>query len=640
MEDHRFSPLISLLERSKRILLVTHRKPDGDAVGSIMALFTALKLLGKDAVATCSDRVPDLFRFLSGTEEVAQEVPGNRDFIVTLDCDKTEVDRLKYQLEDNKIHIVVTPKKGRFLKENVSFSQKQEGIDLIITVDVAAISQLGKVYEENTELFAQVPVVNIDHHVSNPGFGKFNLIDTSACSTAEILYRFIRALEAHFRKNLITPDVATFLLSGIETDTGSFQNANTTPRAMEIAADLMDSGARQQEIIRYLFRTKKLSTLKLWGSILNKLEVDAKHRLVWSSITQADLTKTGSRMEDSGEIIDELLVHAPEAEIVVLFKEDTGMVTVSFRSKTHEANVAAIAGEFGGGGHMQAAGAKFPGKGLQEVMTRVLATLFDYQKKRLKLEEEGSAAAAEPKITQVLEGYTKLPEAGPSLEEKTKMTKKEEMTNSQKQSPPLQTTHDKLQTFPEDIHHKTKAAIMAEQSQPTNGTSFSPSKLMKPDDRPKQEKRFTDEIPGYMRGNDQKKEMPAPSVVEGTNEQNKKNDQKKEMTNDQKRKTGDEGVKVFFAPPKIPVPEIPKNSLPPTVRPASSVFPNAPSSMPPWLAPTGSGTSGSSPTPPIPPPPSPNSPNSPTVPNAPSPKDPFSIGDDGFTDIERALGNL
>lgn len=634
MEDHRFLPIIGLLERSSSILLVTHRKPDGDAVGSIMGLYKALKLLGKTVIATCADTFPEQFHFLPGLEDVKQEVTGNRDFIVTLDCDKTEVDRLKYQLEDNKIHIVITPKNGRFVKQNVSFSEQGVGIDLIITVDVAAISQLGKVYEENTELFAQIPVVNIDHHVSNPGFGKLNLIDTAACSTAEILYRLIKAMEAHFKKSLVTPDVATFLLSGIETDTGSFQNANTTPRAMEIAADLMDSGARQQEIIRYLFRTKKLSTLKLWGSILNKLEVDVKHRLVWSSISQADLTKTGSRMEDSGEIIDELLVHAPEAEIVVLFKEDAGMVTVSFRSKTHEANVAAIAGEFGGGGHVKAAGAKFPGKGLQEIMTKVLAALFDYQKKRLKLEGEGSAATAEPKITQVLEGYTTVAEKKPSLEQRAfpKPPPSDSSTSPQQtagslgmtQVPPVIPTElkgpgggrveESRISQKDDIHHKTKAAIMAEQSQPTNGTPFAPSKLMKPDDRRKQEKRFTDEIPGYMRENDQKKEIP--------NEQNKKNDQreemskKREMPNDQisnAQKKADEGVKVFFAPPKAPVPEIPKKSGPPTVRPAPAALPTPP-----------------------------KDPNVPKAPNSPPPppKDPFSIGDDGFTDIERALGNL
>ena len=269
-------------------------------------------------------------------------------------------------------------------------------------------------------------------------------------------------------------------------------------------------------------------------------------------------------MSQVGEIVDELLVHAPEAEIVALFKEEANLVTVSLRSKTHEANVAEIAGGFGGGGHVQAAGAKFTGIALQEVMTKVLSALFEYQKKRLKLLEEG---IKKPKITQVLEGYTSMPEPKPSLEKR--------MRDSS--TPPREAAGSVGMTEEDDIHHKAKAAIMAEQSQ-SNGTPFAPSKLMKPDDRPKPEKRFTDELPGYIKTGSAPKPPQAPMTPPLPQKPSKLPD-------------SDEGVKVFFSPPKPPSP--------------------------------------------------PNELNEPKSPHDPSPpKDPFSLGDDGMTDIERALGNL
>jgi len=601
MED-RILQIIALIERSERILLCTHRKPDGDAVGSIMGLYKALNLLGKEVTATCADQLPEHFQFLPEIGSLHQEVPGNRDFVVTLDCDKTEVDRLKYHLEDNKIHIVITPKKGRFFEKNVSCEERSDHFDLIITVDVADVSQLGKLYEDNLDLFTSVPVINIDHHISNPGFGKINLIDVAASSTAEILHGLIREMERHFGKTLIVPETATFLLSGVTTDTGSFQNANTTPKSMEVAADLIDAGANQQDIIKYLFRTKKLTTLKLWGRILTKIEVDDAHRIVWSSITQQDLRQTGAHMDEVGEIIDELLVHAPEAEIVVLFKEDPDIISVSFRSTIDRANVMEIAQKFGGGGHVRASGAKIKDQSLAQVMNSVLAEIQSYQAERLGLKSSKFEVRSEEKgkITQVLDGYTPVGETvKPTLEERAQgksenRSSKFEVRSSDKTFESKQpTTNYQLPTTPPaDIHTQTKAAIQAEQRMPADA-GFKPSQATAQQERPKPvpEKRFDGQrVPEFLK--------------KGT-EEPKKPEEKK-----------DEGVTVKFDQTAVKPPEIPKTSVEPTVKPAPSTQPPSSNPM------------------------TPQSLQTPQTPQTPPPKDPFAQGDDGLTDIERALGGL
>lgn len=573
-----------------------------------MALTKSLNLLGKEVTATCADSFPDHFDFLPDITNVRQHIPGGRDFVVTLDCDQTEVDRLKYHLEDNKIHIVITPKKGHFVKENVSCHEKGGNYDLIITVDVADIPQLGTLYDENADLFSSVPVINIDHHVSNTNFGKINFIDVAASSTAEMLYGLIRNMERHFGKNLIVPDVATFLLSGVTTDTGSFQNANTTPRAMEVAAELMDAGANQHDVIKYLFRTKKLSTLKLWGKILSKIEVDSKHRMVWSSITQQDLKQSGAHMDEAGDIIDELMVHAPEAEMVALFKEDVDMISVSFRSTTSQANVMEVAKRFGGGGHVQAAGVKFPGKTLPEVMNQVLAALQEAQQVRLGLDgiqHEPVQQQQAPKVTQVLDGYTPPAEpVRPSLEEKAlglKVDSQEPGAKSQEPRAEGQESRAKspdpraegqggLPVMPKqpDLHDQTRAAITAEQSQ-SSGSAFQPSQgaQQQRPEKPQVEKRFEGEVPDYLKIDSQ--EPRAQSQEPRTEGQGMSNEQGpmngiiangQGGSNDQNPMANDQGQTPVPTPPPVQPPQAPSSPVQPTLSPAPEVPAPPPLSTP------------------------------------------------------------
>ncbi len=642
MNESVHQQIIPLIERSERILLCTHRKPDGDAVGSIMALTKALNLLGKEVTAACADEIPDTFHFLPDMNLLHRSVAGGKDFVVTLDCDKTEVDRLKYHLEDNKIHIVITPKSGNFVKENVSCHEGTGNYDLIITVDVADIPQLGKLYEENSELFASVPVVNIDHHISNTQFGKINHIDVAASSTAEMLYALIRDMEQKFGKKLITADVATFLLSGVTTDTGSFQNANTTPKSMEVAADLMEAGANQHDVIKYLFRTKKLSTLKLWGKILTKIEVDPKHQLVWSSITNQDLKHSEAHIDEAGDIIDELLVHAPEAEMVALFKEDGDLISVSFRSTNAQANVMEIAKTFGGGGHVQAAGVKFEGKTLPEVMNQVIAAMQAAQRKRLGLEgiEEAHVGAQNNEITQVLDGYTPGPTSiHPTLEQRavapqqplapsgevpvvpaeapgevkaqgTKVNGSNDQisNNNEGQSrvqslesspqasssdrPPVvteKTPQNAPQAHQGDLHHQTKAAIHAEQSQASDQILNTPSQgaaAQRPE-KPQVEQRFNEQVPSYLKGQGESK-------VQGPRAKGS-NDQSVSSSNDQGASNGGQssvqGQESSSQPSKTEqqqvAPPAPQAPVTPAVPPANTQIPHQNiQTPPPSAAPT------------------------------------------------------
>ena len=143
-------------------------------------------------------------------------------------------------------------------------------------------------------LFFETPVINIDHHASNTDFGQVNMVDVVAASTTEVLYHVLEAMEKKYNKKLITEDIATLLLAGIITDTGSFQHANTSPKSMETAAKLLDLGGRQQEIIKNIYKTKKLSTLETLGySAFQGSGGRAIYRMVWSAISKGRYKGSG-----------------------------------------------------------------------------------------------------------------------------------------------------------------------------------------------------------------------------------------------------------------------------------------------------------------------------------------------------------
>jgi phosphoesterase RecJ-like protein len=380
------SQIIKLIQESEKILVMPSSPPDGDSIGSAIALFHVLKKLDKEVTVVCSEPVPDIFQFLPTTNVIDNDLVTSNDFIVTLDCGKTKIDTIKTNLEDNKVNIIITPKTGSLGEKDVSYHYGPTKYDLIIVVDAGDISQLGKLYEDNAALFTQIPVINIDHHVSNNHFGKINLVDIMASSTTELLIPIFEGLSKESGKELINEDVATALLAGIITDTGSFQNANTNPKAFASAAHLLSYGARQQEIIQHIYKTKNLTMLKLWGRVLTKIKYDPLYRIVWSTISRKDFKETESSEEETGDIIDELMTNAPGADVVILIKERSdGLISGSVRTTSSAVDASAIAEMFDGGGHVQAAGFKIKSDDLHLTEQKIIKKIREFQAERLNI---------------------------------------------------------------------------------------------------------------------------------------------------------------------------------------------------------------------------------------------------------------
>ena len=365
--------IVDIIRNNKTFLIITHARPDGDAIASCLALKRVLEKLGKKADVVIPDETPIDYDFLPGMEKVIKDIRLNRDLVINIQ----KAGRVSYnKKEDGSVDLIVAPDEGQeFKKHDVALEFGKAHYDVLVILDTPDLVRVNAVYEQNKGILADTQIINIDHHPTNISFGGINLIDSSATSTCEILFSLIEALD----KGLMDADIATQLLTGIINDTDRFQNTNTSPKSLTVAAQLIAAGARRSEIVRNLYKTKPLSTLKLWGKILTNLKEDKADSLVWSTISKEEIAQAGAHETETEGVINELISTAPNAKIALLLVErEKGLVTASLRTNFSDVEVDQIAVTFGGGGHKKAAGFKIEGLSLPEAEKMVIGKLKAY----------------------------------------------------------------------------------------------------------------------------------------------------------------------------------------------------------------------------------------------------------------------
>ncbi|MCS6908184.1 MAG: DHH family phosphoesterase [Anaerolineales bacterium] len=312
MSGHLVERIGEALQSAHRILLATHLRPDGDAIGSLVGLGLALLEGGKSVQMVLDDGLPAQFQHLRGAEQIRRNIEGRFDLAVALDCsDRSRLGR---------------------------FGQEIEEWDL-----------------------------NIDHHVTNSSYARINLIEVEAVATAEIVATNLERWGFQISKS-----VADALLLGILTDTIGFRTHNMRPDVLRLAAKLMDAGGDLPNLYaRYLYQ-KPFEAVKMWGSGLSRLR--RKNGLVWTVLTNQDRSSAGYPGKDDADMIN-LLSAIEDAQISVVFVEQpNGKVKVSWRA-VPGLDVSQIAVHFGGGGHPAAAGAELSGD-LQELYEAVLEKTY------------------------------------------------------------------------------------------------------------------------------------------------------------------------------------------------------------------------------------------------------------------------
>ncbi len=294
-----------LLE-ARRVMTVCHRDPEADALGSALAVALALEARGARVSPVCADPVPAMYDFMP------------------------QVSRFRTAPEPD-----LDP-------------------DLIVVCDCGDLDRVGPLLSAHAELFGRVPIVDIDHHVSNPRFGALDWVDAFAAATCEMVTLLLPHLDVRF--DALDGDVAANLMAGLVIDTANFQHPNTTPRTLRVASELRAAGAELPEIARRIYRSKPNEQLRLFGRVLSRLETSVDGLLVWSVLAPADFRATGATAEMSEGLID-LLAQSESAEVAILFKDQGARTRISVRTRDGGVDAIRLVGPFGGGGHARAAGA-------------------------------------------------------------------------------------------------------------------------------------------------------------------------------------------------------------------------------------------------------------------------------------------
>ena len=307
------------IKKAKNILVTFSKTWNGDAVASALAFYLVLKKLGKNAeIAAENFDQGKLYSFLPSYGVIQHSLDNLRKFIVSLDISNAKVGQIKYQMEEKVLNFIISPKEGFFTHNDIKSHSGDFKYDLIIVLDTPDLESLGSIYDKDTEFFYQVPIINIAHSSNSEEFGQINYIELTAIATTEIIFNLL----SEYDRALIDEDVATCLLAGIIAKTRSFKTQNITPQALGISSQLISLGARREEIVNRLYRSRSLNVLKLWGRVLARLTGDLENSLVWSVLTGLDFQKTNTDENDLSEVIDELIINIPQAKIVLLIYEN------------------------------------------------------------------------------------------------------------------------------------------------------------------------------------------------------------------------------------------------------------------------------------------------------------------------------
>lgn len=306
------------IARAERVLVVTREHPSVDTVASAAACALYLKKLGTaaDVVVPGFDikRAP---QFLSGLDDIRSELGAMRSFHIRLNVNEVALDELMYDVKDGALDITVVPKEKEWLPKDVSFDHGKDRYDLVIALDAPDRKSLGNIAKEQADFLYRTPVINIDHSAGNEHWGQINLVNLNAVSTTEVLYDLVNGWNAQ----AVDEPIATAILAGMIAKTRSFRTPNVTPKTLATTSQLVAMGAKREEIVNGLWRTRSIGTLKLWGRALTRLQEERDLGLVWTALSHRDFLEAGTNADALEDVIDELIAYAPRAKVIAMLYE-------------------------------------------------------------------------------------------------------------------------------------------------------------------------------------------------------------------------------------------------------------------------------------------------------------------------------
>jgi phosphoesterase RecJ-like protein len=324
-----------------------------------------------DNTVAIEDFDPTLYQFLPGIDKATANI-GSKSLVVSIDVGENPIEKINYNADGAKFNLILTPKTGQVDVDQIEYSYTGIDYDAIIAVDTATRELLGTWADSFATELADTPFVNIDHHPTNTHFGTINFVDADAPSATVVIYHLLQQLNLE-----ITPDIATNLLAGLLSDTSGFANSNASPLGLRTAAELVERGVNYHQLSNNLFRTLSVPAMRLWGDVLHNIQVE-EPGIVYSQLGQGEITEaqaTDADVSSVGGVINNILVADRSMKLAVLLKDKgEGEISGSLRA-IGDVNVATIAEQLGGGGHVRAAGFRLLNATLAEAKEKVLQAI-------------------------------------------------------------------------------------------------------------------------------------------------------------------------------------------------------------------------------------------------------------------------
>lgn len=316
--------VIQTIKNSQKPLIIFKKHFSGDSLAAALAMFLLLKKIKKNTDVVCDGFVlPRAYKFLPQKEIVKDKLNAPRKMIISIDEAKTKVEEFSYDVVDGQLKLYISPKTGLFGPQDVKATLSAWLYDLIITIDTPDLESLGQIYSDNRDFFYEKPIINIDYSPANEQYGQINLIDLTSSSTSGVIYNLIKEWD----ENLFDADINTCLLTGIIDKTKGFKAGMISPKTLNISSQLIENQARREEIIKNLYYSRDLSTLRLWGKILTKLKENFNGKLVSATISSTDFEQTNTSYHSLPDIIDELISTIPGVELIVLlYQKDNNQI--------------------------------------------------------------------------------------------------------------------------------------------------------------------------------------------------------------------------------------------------------------------------------------------------------------------------
>ncbi|MFA6422104.1 MAG: hypothetical protein WCV92_01795 [Candidatus Buchananbacteria bacterium] len=303
-----------LIKKSNSILITLKRDWSGDALAASLSLGEFLKNAGKKVSIVCDNfSITSNISFLPAYQ-IRPNLGNLQKFVISVNTNNTKLNEVSYDQQDDKLNIYITPEDGTFEEKDIKTFTSDYQYDLIFILGSPDLSSLGTIYDNNADFFYAKPKINVDHSPLNEYFGNINLVNIASSSTSEIIYDLLKELD----REMIDDNIATYLLGGIIMSTKNFKTLEVTPRTLNMASELINKGARREQIIQNLYQSRYISTLKLWGRVLSRLKNDFDDRIVWSALSANDFLETSTSPEDLQDVIDELIITMPKTEIIFL----------------------------------------------------------------------------------------------------------------------------------------------------------------------------------------------------------------------------------------------------------------------------------------------------------------------------------